>query len=279
MISLRSVILISFLLLLISCSKEEKKVSIIQETTQELEFTKSYNEAYQELEKNNPFLAAKKFLEAELMFPQSNWAPKSALMASYSYYLQDYYVEAISNLERYLITYPNDSNLVYAHYLIAMSYFEMIEDEKRDSEPIIKAKSKFNYILEKFPNSDFALDSKFKYDLIVNILASKEMYLGRHYQKKNKWIAAVNRFKIVISNYDETIYIEEALHRLVEIHYKLGLFDEAQKYANLLGYNYQSSDWYLKSYKIFNQDFKEVSLKEIKKDKKGVLDKFRKIFD
>jgi len=279
MISLRSVILISFLLLLISCSKEGKNVSIIQETTQELEFTKSYNEAYQELEKNNPFLAAKKFLEAELMFPQSNWAPKSALMASYSYYLQDYYVEAISNLERYLITYPNDSNLVYAHYLIAMSYFEMIEDEKRDSEPIIKAKSKFNYILEKFPNSDFALDSKFKYDLIVNILASKEMYLGRHYQKKNKWIAAVNRFKIVISNYDETIYIEEALHRLVEIHYKLGLFDEAQKYANLLGYNYQSSDWYLKSYKIFNQDFKEVSLKEIKKDKKGVLDKFRKIFD
>jgi len=279
MISLRSVILISFLLLLISCSKEEKKVSIIQETTQELEFTKSYNEAYQELEKNNPFLAAKKFLEAELMFPQSNWAPKSALMASYSYYLQDYYVEAISNLERYLITYPNDSNLVYAHYLIAMSYFEMIEDEKRDSEPIIKAKSKFNYILEKFPNSDFALDSKFKYDLIVNILASKEMYLGRHYQKKNKWIAAVNRFKIVISNYDETIYIEEALHRLVEIHYKLGLFDEAQKYANLLGYNYQSSDWYLKSYKIFNQDYKEVSLKEIKKDRKGVLDKFRKIFD
>jgi len=279
MISLRSVILISFLLLLISCSKEGKNVSIIQETTQELEFTKSYNEAYQELEKNNPFLAAKKFLEAELMFPQSNWAPKSALMASYSYYLQDYYVEAISNLERYLITYPNDSNLVYAHYLIAMSYFEMIEDEKRDSEPIIKAKSKFNYILEKFPNSDFALDSKFKYDLIVNILASKEMYLGRHYQKKNKWIAAVNRFKIVISNYDETIYIEEALHRLVEIHYKLGLFDEAQKYANLLGYNYQSSDWYLKSYKIFNQDYKEVSLKEIKKDRKGVLDKFRKIFD
>jgi outer membrane protein assembly factor BamD len=279
MIHIRVVILISFLLLFNSCSKEEKKVAIIQEQTQELEFTKTYKEAYEELDRNDPYIAAKKFLEAELMYPQSTWAPKSALMASYSYYLQNYYIEAISNLERYLITYPNDINLSYAHYLIAMSYFEMIEDEKRDSEPIIKAKEKFNYIIESFPDTDFALDAKFKYDLIENILASKEMYIGRHYQKKNKWIAAINRFKNVISIYDETAYVEEALHRLVEIHYKIGLVDESQKYANLLGYNYQSSDWYLKSYKIFNQDYKEVSLKEIKKDRKGVFDKFRKIFD
>ena len=279
MIHIRVVILISFLLLFNSCSKEEKKVAIIQEQTQELEFTKTYKEAYEELDRNDPYIAAKKFLEAELMYPQSTWAPKSALMASYSYYLQNYYIEAISNLERYLITYPNDINLSYAHYLIAMSYFEMIEDEKRDSEPIIKAKEKFNYIIESFPDTDFALDAKFKYDLIENILASKEMYIGRHYKKKNKWIAAINRFKNVISIYDETAYVEEALHRLVEIHYKIGLVDESQKYANLLGYNYQSSDWYLKSYKIFNQDYKEVNLKEIKKDKKGVLDKFRKIFD
>ena len=279
MIHIRVVILISFLLLFNSCSKEEKKVAIIQEQTQELEFTKTYKEAYEELDRNDPYIAAKKFLEAELMYPQSTWAPKSALMASYSYYLQNYYIEAISNLERYLITYPNDINLSYAHYLIAMSYFEMIEDEKRDSEPIIKAKEKFNYIIESFPDTDFALDAKFKYDLIENILASKEMYIGRHYQKKNKWIAAINRFKNVISIYDETAYVEEALHRLVEIHYKIGLVDESQKYANLLGYNYQSSDWYLKSYKIFNENYKEVNLKEIKKDKKGVLDKFRKIFD
>jgi len=155
----------------------------------------------------------------------------------------------------------------------------MIEDEKRDSEPIIKAKEKFSYIIKNFSDTDFALDAKFKYDLIENILASKEMYLGRHYQKKSKWIAAINRFKNVISIYDETAYVEEALHRLVEIHYKIGLVEESQKYANLLGYNYQSGDWYLKSYKIFNQDYKEVSLKEIKKDRKGVLDKFRKIFD
>lgn len=279
MIYIRAVFLISLFLLFSFCSKEEKKISIIQEQTQDLEFTKTYKEAYDELERNDPYIAAKKFLEAELMYPQSIWAPKSALMASYSYYLQNYYIEAISNLERYLITYPNDINLPYAHYLIAMSYFEMIEDEKRDSEPIIKAKEKFSYIIENFSDTDFALDAKFKYDLIENILASKEMYLGRHYQKKNKWIAAINRFKNVISIYDETAYVEEALHRLVEIHYKIGLVEESQKYANLLGYNYQSGDWYLKSYKIFNQDYKEVSLKEIKKDRKGVFDKFRKIFD
>jgi len=279
MIFIRTVFLISLFLLFSFCSKEEKKISIIQEQTQDLEFTKTYKEAYDELERNDPYIAAKKFLEAELMYPQSIWAPKSALMASYSYYLQNYYIEAISNLERYLITYPNDINLPYAHYLIAMSYFEMIEDEKRDSEPIIKAKEKFSYIIKNFSDTDFALDAKFKYDLIENILASKEMYLGRHYQKKSKWIAAINRFKNVISIYDETAYVEEALHRLVEIHYKIGLVEESQKYANLLGYNYQSGDWYLKSYKIFNQDYKEVSLKEIKKDRKGVLDKFRKIFD
>ena len=276
---IRVIILICILISLNSCSNKQKEISTIQESTQELEFLNIYNEAYKELERNDPYVAAKKFLEAELIYPQSNWAPKSALMASYSYYLQNYYNEAILNLERYLITYPSDLNSSYAHYLIAMCYYEMIEDEKRDSQPIIKAKEKFSYIIKNYPNTDFALDARFKYDLIQNILASKEMYLGRHYQKKNKWIAAINRFKNVIIIYDKTIYVEEALHRLTEIYFKLGLLEESEKYAKLLGYNYQSSEWYLKSYKIFNREYKEVSIKKIKKDKKSVLDKFRKIFD
>ena len=273
------IILIFLLLVFNSCSKDEKKIQNIQETTQELEFTKIYNEAYDELQKNNPYISAKKFLEAELIYPQSTWAAKSVLMASYSYYIQNYYAETISNLERYLKTYPNDSNQAYAQYLLAMCYFEMIEDEKRDSEPIVKAMEKFQYILKNYPNTDFALDAKFKYDLIENILASKEMYLGRHYQKKNKWIAAINRYKNVIEIYDKTSYVEEAIHRLVEIYYKLGLIDESQKYASLLGYNYQSSEWYLKSYKIFNKDYKDIKFKQIKKDKKSVLEKFKNIFD
>ena len=238
-----------------------------------------YKEAFEKLKVNDTYNAAQKFLEAELLFPQSDWAPKSAIMASYSYYIQNYYSEALSNLERYLKTYPNDKRIPYAHYLIAICYYEMIEDEKRDMEPLIKAKKKFELILKEYPNTDFALDSKFKLDLIEDILASKEMYLARHYQKKNKWIAAVNRYKYVVDEYEQTIFVEEALHRLVEINYKMGLIEESKKYASLLGYNYLSSDWYKKSYRVFNKDYKDDIPKEIKKNKKGVIAKFKDLFD
>ena len=239
----------------------------------------AYKEAYQALSQGDPYFAAKKFLEAELLFPQSQWAARSALMASYSYYMQNYYSEALSNLERYLKVYSTDKNLAYAHYLIAMCYYETIEDEKRDSEPLVKAKEKFTFLVENFPNTDFASDSKFKLDLIEDILASKEMYIGRHYIKKGKWIAAINRFKTVINKYDKTVFVEEALHRLVEINYKLGLIEESQNYANILGYNYLSGDWYKKSYKVFNQQYSIQANKPIKKDKRGVIDKFKKLFD
>ena len=270
---------IIFLLFLNSCSKEEKKISLIKESNQNLEMVAAYKEGYQALEKNDPYYAAQKFLEAELLFPQSDWAPKSALMASYSYYMQNFYAEALSNLERYLKTYPNDKNLVYGHYLIAICFYETIEDEKRDTGPLIKAKNKFNFILKEYPNTDFALDIKFKLDLIQDISASKEMYLGRHYIKKEKWIAAINRFKHVVEEYDQTIFIEEALHRLVEINYRIGLLDESQKYANLLGYNYLSGEWYKKSYKVFNKNYEVKKIKITEKDKKGIFSKFKKFFD
>ena len=272
--------LILFLIFFLSsCSKDKKEISNIKETRQDLEMVASYKEAYKALEDGDPYFAAKKFLESELLFPQSNWAPRSALMASYSYYMQNYYAEALLNLERFLKTYPTDKNIVYAHYLIAMCYYETIEDEKRDSEPLVNAKKKFIFVVKNYPNTDFALDARFKLELIEDVIASKEMYLGRHYLKKKKWIAAINRFKTVVENYDQTIFIEEALHRLVEINYKLGLLEESQRYANILGYNYLSSEWYKKSYKVFNKDYKEQIIKPIKKDKKSVLDKFKKLFD
>ena len=258
MINLKHLLIIFVLFFLNSCSKDEKEISYIKESSQDLEMVNAYQEAYIALEEGDPYFAAKKFLEAELLFPQSDWAPRSALMASYSYYMQNYYAEALLNLERFLKTYPSDKNLVYAHYLVAMCYYETIEDEKRDSAPLIKAKDKFEYILTEFPSTDFAMDSKFKLGLIRDILASKEMYLGRHYLKKGKWIAAMNRFKNVIDNYDQTIFVEEAVHRLVEVNYKIGLIEESQKYANLLGYNYLSSEWYEKSYKVFNKDYQII---------------------
>ena len=274
------VILILLLTLsLTSCSKDEKKILTIKEAKQDLEIITAYREAYKALDEGDPYFAAKKFLEAELLFPQSLWAPKSALMASYSFYLQNYYAEALANLERYLKTYPKDTNSPYAHYLIAMCYYETIEDEKRDSAPLIKAKNKFSYIVDNYPDSDFALDAKFKLGLIEDILASKEIYLGRHYIKKRKWIAALNRFKTVVKEYDQTVFIEEALHRLVEINYKLGLIEESERYANVLGYNYLSSDWYKRTYKVFNQDYSVQLPKKIDIDKKGVFDKFKKLFN
>jgi outer membrane protein assembly factor BamD len=266
------------LLLLNACSKNKDEISIIKESRQDLEMMSAYLEGYESLNKGDPYFAAKKFLEAELLFPQSEWAPRSALMASYAYYQQNFYVKALENLERFLITYPNSSDLVYAHYLIGMCYYETIVDEKRDSNSIIQAKKKFGFIVKNYPNTDFALDSQFKLDLIEDILASKEMYLGRHYLKKRKWIASMNRFKNILENYDKTIFTEEALHRLVEINYKLGLIEESQKYASILGYNYQSSNWYKKSYKIFNKDYSE-QIPKIKKDKKGVINKFKKLFE
>ena len=227
---------ISILLLIIlfsfSCSKKQIDTKQnINTKSQNLEMITNYNEAYNLLKKNDTYNAAQKFLNAELLFPQSVGL-KIALMASYSYYLQNYYSEALENLNRYVITYPNDKDLAYGYYLIAICYYEMIEDEKRYIEPLLEAIENFEYIIENYPVSDFALDAKFKLDYIKDMLASKEMYVGRHYQK-NKWIAAINRFKVVIEEYDQTIYVEEALHRLVEINYKIGLIEESKLYANL----------------------------------------------
>ena len=281
---MKFVIRLSFISLLLflfqSCSKQEKEISLIKEVDQAQEMISSYKEGVRNLDEGDAFYAAKKFLEAELLFPQSEWAPKSALMASYSYYIQDYYSEAIFNLQRFIRTYPRNKRIDYAHYLLAICYYEKIENEKRDLQPLISAKKEFNYIINNYPSTDFALDSKFKIGLIDEVIASKEMYLGRHYIKKQKWIPAINRFKNILKDYDTTIYAEEAIHRLVEIHYRIGLEGEAKKYANLLGYNYLSSEWYKRSYKIFNTKYqiKKNIIEKNRKDKSGLMQKFKKIF-
>jgi outer membrane protein assembly factor BamD len=266
------------LLLLTSCAKDVEKKSLIKESDQELEMITAYKEGFENIKSGDHFFAAKNFLEAELLFPQSDWAPKSALMASYAYYLQDNYSDARFTLERYIKTYPQDSRIAYGHFLLAICYYEQIEDEKRDLEPLLIAKKKFNFIISNYSNTDFAEDSRYKLDLINDILASKEMYIGRHYLKKEKWIPAINRFKNILKEYETTVYTEEAIHRLVELHYHIGLIDESKKYAALLGYNYQSSEWYKKSYKIFNKKYQKKTAKNIKKEKKNVIKKFKNLF-
>ena len=271
---LKNLVLCVIILLLVSCSKDNK-VSIVKEKNIETQMIEAFEEGYKELENGDVLFAAKKFNEAELLYPQSKWAPRAALLAAYSYYSQDYYYDAEYELNRFLKVYPNEKNIPYAHYLLGMVYYERIVDEKKDLGPLVMAEEKFKFIEKNYPNTDFALDSSYKLDLIQDYLASKEMYIGIHYMKKKKWIAAINRFKNVVNLYQETSFIDEALHRLVELHYKLGLIEESQKYASLLGYNYQSSEWYSKSYKIFNQNYK--SKLEIKKEKEGIFKKFKKL--
>ena len=274
-----NIFIILIFLFLNSCSNDKKKIDIIEEEDIELQMIDSYKQGIRALEEGDVLFAAKKFNEAELVYPQSDWAPKSALMSAYSYYIQDYYGDSIFELNRFIKTYPKDKRLSYAHFLLAMCYYEQIVDEKKDLGPILKAREKFNYILENYPNTDFALDAQFKLDLINDISASKEMYIGKHYVKKKKWIPAINRFKIVVNNYETTVYVEEALFRLVEIYYLLGLTDESQKYAKLLGYNYLSSRWYKESYRIFNKNY-ESPMEKIEKNKRNfIIRKFKAIFD
>ena len=266
----------------ISCSKDTVKKSVINEKSLDLQVLEAYEEGVKSLESGDVLFAAKKFNEAEILFPQSDWAPKSALMAAYSYYTQDYYKDAIAELIRFTKVYPNHKNLDYAYYLLANSYYEQIVDEKKDLQSILDAKKSFIVVMTNYPNTDYALDSEFKVDLINDILASKEMYIGRYYFEKKKWIPAINRFRTVIDDFETTIYTEEALHRLVEIHYILGLKNEAEKYANLLGYNYQSSKWYEKSYAVFNKSYEKNKRDNIKKEKnknKNILKKFKSLLE
>ncbi len=280
MININSLLLVLLVFLNLSCSKEVKKESLIKEKNIELQVLEAYSEGLKELEAGDVLYAAKKFNEVEIMFPQSIWAPRSTLMAAYAYYSQDYYFDTIEELKIFLRKYPNHENIDYANYMMALTYYEQIVDEKKDLKSIMLAKEKFKYVIEEFPNTDYALDSKFKLDLINDILASKEMYLGRYYFDKKKWIPSINRFRKVVDDYSQTIYVEEALHRLVEVHYTLGLVEEASKYANLLGYNYQSSEWYKKTYSFFNKTYEKNRLKQEKKSKENIIKrKFKSLFE
>ena len=274
---LKIILIFFFVSLFFTNCKKKKKTSLIVEEDVESQMIRAFKEGYKEFEAGDNLYAAQKFNEAELLFPQSSWAPKAALMAAYVYYAQDYYFDAEAELKRFIKTYPKNPDIPYAHFLLAMCYYEKIVDEKKDLGPLLRAQEKFNFIIKNYPTTDYALDAEYKLDLIQDYLASKEMYIAYHYMKKKKWIASINRYKTVVEQYEKTVYVEEALHRLVELYFSLGLENESQRYASLLGYNYQSSKWYEKSYKVFNNEYK--SKLEIKNEKKGMLKKFKKLFD
>ena len=276
-----NIIFVLTFILNISCSKDIKRESIIIEKNLDTQVLEAYKEGMKSLEEGDVLFAAKKFNEVEILYPQSEWAPKSSIMAAYAYYSQDYYGDAEAELKRFLRVYPRYRDMDYVYYLLAISYYEQIVDEKKDIQSLINAKEYFELLINKFPNSTYILDSNFKLDLINDILAAKEIYIGRYYYDQKKWIAAINRFRSVVDDYETTIYTQEALHRLVEVYYTLGLINEAKKYAELLGYNYQSSIWYEKSYIVFDKKYEENKKKRMKiaKEKNNFLKKIRSLFN
>ena len=276
---MKNYFLIFFFIFLYSCSQKSEEVTTkVKGDSLEIQMIEAYNAGVEALDMGDALFAAKKFNEAELLYPQSDWAPRSSLMASYAYFQFGYFSNSVDELERFINLYPKDKNLDYAYYLLAMNYYESIVDEKKDLKPLTEAKRYFNLIIKEYPDTDYALDGRYKLKLIEDILAAKEIYIARYYIKKEKWIAAVNRLKFIVNTYGTTIFVEEALHRLVEIYYILGLEDEARKYAKTLGYNYQSGEWYKQSYKIFNKDYNFNIKKKIKETDKKLLDKIKSFF-
>ena len=259
------------LLNLISCSNNKK---IEYDNLKELDDPiKIYKEGLEAFNKNDFFYASEKFNEAELIFDSPKSAAKSAIMSAYSLYAINLYEQAEENLNRYLKNYPGDRNVVYAYYLLAIIDFEQIGDEKYDLKPLLKTQEKIDFFLDNYPDTEYAIDLKFKKSLLKNQFAAKELYIAKYYISVQKWIPAINRLKLIIEKYDETIFIEEALHRLVEINYHIGLENEANKYAAILGYNYNSSKWFERSYKVLNRDYKKILKNNKKVKKKGLFKK------
>ena len=256
------IFLVSFFLLF-SCSKKNIEEVISEPSDEEIAMN-IYAEAVEALKKGDAFYAGKKFKEVENLMLKYKWASKASIMASYAEYSRSAYSNAIFSLERHINNYPADENIPYAHYLIAMCYYEQILDEKKDLKPLLKAKEKFEFIMKTYPDTDYGTDARFKIDLITDQLAAKEMSVARFYMKTEKWIPALNRLKVVIEKYDRTVFVEEALHRLVEVYYRLGLEKEAKQAASILGYNYKSGEWYERSYKVFNKKYKPTKTKKTK---------------
>ena len=273
----KCVLLFFALILFVSCSKDVEKKSVIKQKSLDLQIREAYSEGLDALEQGDVLFAARKFNEVEILYPQSDLAPKSSLMAAYSYYTQDYYEDCIIELDRFLQIYPKDKNLDYAYYMLGVAYYEQIIDEKKDTFTILKAKTYFEYLIKNYPDTEYAFDAAFKIELIEDTLAAKELYVGRYYVDRKKWIPAINRFKNVVNDYDTTIYVEEALYRLVEIYYLLGLKEESKKYAALLGYNYESSQWYENSYALFDESYEKIKRNENSK-KNNLRKKIKTLF-
>ncbi|MFN7365139.1 MAG: outer membrane protein assembly factor BamD [Alphaproteobacteria bacterium] len=222
-----------------------------------------YNQGRAALLKGDNFEAAKLFSEVERQHPYSDWAPQAQLMSAYAYYLDQKYEDALDSLETFLQLHPAHKDAPYALYLQGLCYYERLSPMERDQKITQEGLDVFNELIRRFPESKYTRDAKFKIDLLRDNLAAKEMSVGRYYLVKKNYLAAVNRFKYVVEQYQTTAHIEEALHRLVECYVAMGLPQEARKVAAYLGYNFPGSTWYADTYYLLEgQDFRTEAQKD-----------------
>lgn len=257
--SLLNFLMVLIFLIVLSCSS--KKVEEIEYVEREVD--EIYNSAI-DLMNNERFIsAAEEFNEVERQHPYSIWATRAQIMSAYvKYKIQDYDI-AIGAAQRYIDLHPGADDVDYAYYLIALCYYERINDVKRDQSYTVQALNSFKNLNNRFPNSRYIRDANLKIDLINDHLAGKEMDVGRTYLKLNNYIAAINRFKNVVDLYSKTSHVPEALARLTELYLYLGIYDQAKIYAAVLGHNYNKNKWYKYSYELF------VNLKN---NKEGILE-------
>ena len=255
-----------------SCTSSNKPEKIEQKKVVALKIL--YKTAHDSFQSGNYNNAIDLFERVEKDYSYTEWAPMASLMRSYIYYETGSYTLALTNLQRFKKRYAGNKNLVYAEYLIAICMFEQINFPSLSQEPTELALKQFNKIIKEYPKTSYASDAKFKIDLINEQLAAKEMYLARYYAKRDKLVPALYRLNNIVKNYQNTIFIEEALHRLVEINYKIGNINSAKKYAAILGYNYNDSDWYKRSYNIIEGT--NIKLEKTKQ-KKSLKEKIKQI--
>ena len=258
----------------ISCSSPEDKKLTDLSKKNKIELPALWKFAIDDFNNSLPEEAIEKFKLVEKDYSYTEWAPRSLLMIAYVYYEANRCADAISAVERYIKFYPNNIERIYAEYLKGVCYFEEVSEFSKDQDNTFKAINQFKLLISSYPNTEYANDAKYKLDLLNDLLAGKEMYVARYYMNIQKWGGAINRLQTIIEKYQNTIYIEEALYRLVEIYHKLGLVEDASKAAAILGYNYNSSEWYKKSYLLVSTN--QITLP--KKDK-SLLGGLKKILN
>lgn len=271
----KKIFFIYIFIIIFSCSAPKENIKV-KKVTENYDPKYLYNRALDEFDKRkfeNSLLILKKIEED---FSYSTFHPKVILMRSYIYYEINDYIKSLESLKKFKKFYPTSKYISYADFLTAMCLLEQINPISKDQTPANLSLKQFKYISTNYPTSRYAEESRIYIEVIEEHLAGHEMYLARLYIKKEKWIPAILRLNIILEKYSKTVYIQEALHRLVEINYKLGNLDAAKKYASILGYNYNETDWYKKSYKIVgDKNYVEIT----KKRKKNISDKFFSFFN